>query len=152
LGAEPARLDIAAGRALLAMVMAGGIVIATGAICIALAVNRPVAVLLQPIGLWGVIGLVAASLLCLAAGRRRGPVSHEGLERLLGAWAVFRLAFFVAVMILLAAWLTAFAADLEAQELFVQAFLLTLISSFIASLAVSIGFNLRRAIHGPRRR
>lgn len=152
MGTEPTPLDIAADRALLAMVAAGAIVIAAAALCIALAVSRPVALLLQPVGFWGLLGLVAASLLCFAAGRLRGPLGYDGLERLLGTFAVFRLAFMAAVMILFVAWLMAFAAGLKAEELFVQAFLLALIANFIVGLAGSIGFNLRRAIRGPVRR
>jgi len=152
LGTEPTPLDIAAGRALLAMVAAGAIVIAAAAISVSLAVNRPVALLLQPAGFWGLLGLAAASLLCFAAGRLRGPLGYDGLERLLGAFAVFRLAFMAGVMILFAAWLVAVAAGLKAEELFVQAFLLALIGSIIAGPAGSIGFNLRRAFRGPVRR
>jgi hypothetical protein len=151
LSAEPQVPDVAVGRALLALILAGGLVVAALGAGAAFAVDRPALRLVQAIGPHALIGLVVGSLLCFAAGRLRGPVSYEGLELLVGVWAVFRLALCVALMMLIVAWLGAFAAGLAAAARLAQAFLLTLIGGALIGILGTAAFNLRRALRGPAR-
>jgi hypothetical protein len=143
--------DIAAGRALLAAMLAGGLVIAALAAGAAFAVDRPAGRLVQEIGPDALIGLIAGALLCFAASRLRGPVSYDGLTRLLGLWVLFRLALCVALMVLIVAWLGAFAAGLAIAPRLAQAFLLTLFGGALIGILGTAAFNLRRALRGPAR-
>jgi hypothetical protein len=130
---------------------AGATFVIAVAIGFALAVERPAGLLVDAFGPYGMIFLLVAPLLCWAAAYLRGADRKTRPGPLLFFWVLLRLAFLPAVIILLIAWLGAWATGLAAAPALLQAFIFALVGASFSFLLSSCLLNLARAIRGPNR-
>jgi hypothetical protein len=126
---------------------AAGLAIAAAAIAAAWTIERPLDLMINWIGLAGMIGLVLFYFLCWGAAKLRSG----GFERLQLAWVASRIAFLVAIALLLPAWALAWMAGLAVRAPLLEAILLTLVGGVLIGIASEAMVNLLRAIRGPRR-